>query len=86
MAAIEFVKDQRTKEPFPRTAKFTEKVIDSAFENGLVLYPGTGFVDGVNGDMVMVGPPLIIEENEIDEIIEILKKTFLKVEGGGKME
>jgi adenosylmethionine-8-amino-7-oxononanoate aminotransferase len=30
--------------------------------------------------MAMVGPPLIIEESQIDEIIEILKKTFLKVE------
>jgi adenosylmethionine-8-amino-7-oxononanoate aminotransferase len=76
MTAIEFVKDQKTKEPFPRSAKFAERVIDSAFENGLVLYPGTGFVDGVNGDMVMVGPPLIIEESQIDEVIEILKKTF----------
>ncbi|PIX22837.1 MAG: aspartate aminotransferase family protein, partial [Deltaproteobacteria bacterium CG_4_8_14_3_um_filter_45_9] len=76
MTAIEFVKDQKTKEPFPRTGRFTEKVVDLAFENGLVLYPGTGFVDGVNGDMVMVGPPLIIEEGQIDEIMEILKKTF----------
>jgi 4-aminobutyrate aminotransferase-like enzyme len=76
MTAIEFVKDQKTKEPFPRTAKFTERVIDLAFENGLVLYPGTGFVDGVNGDMVMVGPPLIIEDAQIDEIVDILKKTF----------
>ena len=80
MTAIEFVKDRKTKEPFPRSAKFTEKVIDSAFENGLVLYPGTGFVDGVNGDMVMVGPPLIIQEDQIDEIMEILKKTFSKIE------
>ncbi len=80
MTAIEFVKDQRTKEPFLRTKKFTERVIDLAFENGLVLYPGTGFVDGVNGDMVMVGPPLIIEEDQIDEIIDILKKTFSQME------
>jgi adenosylmethionine-8-amino-7-oxononanoate aminotransferase len=79
MTAIEFVKDQETKEPFPRTAKFTERVRDLAFENGLVLYSGTGFVDGVNGDMVMVGPPLIIEEYQIDEIIDILKKTFSKI-------
>lgn len=79
MTAIEFVKDQKTKEPFPRSAKFTEKVIDLAFENGLVLYPGTGFVDGVNGDMVMVGPPLIIQESQIDEIIEILQKTFSQI-------
>jgi adenosylmethionine-8-amino-7-oxononanoate aminotransferase len=80
MTAIEFVKDQKTKEPFLRTKKFTERVIDLAFENGLVLYPGTGFVDGVNGDMVMVGPPLIIEEGQIDEIIDILKKTFSQME------
>jgi len=80
MTAIEFVKDQKTKEPFPRSAKFTEKVIDLAFENGLVLYPGTGFVDGVNGDMVMVGPPLIIEDTQIDEIMDILKKTFFQME------
>jgi adenosylmethionine-8-amino-7-oxononanoate aminotransferase len=80
MTAIEFVKDQKTKEPFPRAAKFTEKVIDLAFGNGLVLYSGTGFVDGVNGDMVMVGPPLVIEESQIDEIIDILKKTFTKME------
>jgi adenosylmethionine-8-amino-7-oxononanoate aminotransferase len=80
MAAIEFVKNQKTKEPFPRGAKFTERVIDLAFDNGLVLYPGTGFVDGVNGDMVMLGPPLTIEENQIDEIIDILKKTFSKME------
>jgi hypothetical protein len=80
MTAIEFVKDQKTKEPFPRSAKFTEKVIDLAFENGLVLYPGTGFVDGVNGDMVMVGPPLIIEDTQIDEIMDILKKTFSQME------
>jgi adenosylmethionine-8-amino-7-oxononanoate aminotransferase len=80
MTAIEFVKDQKTKEPFPRTNKFTERMIDLAFENGLILYPGTGFIDGVNGDTVMVGPPLIIEEAQIDEIIDILEKTFSKME------
>jgi adenosylmethionine-8-amino-7-oxononanoate aminotransferase len=79
MTAIEFVKDQKTKEPFPRTEKVTEKVIDLAFENGLVLYPGTGFVDGGRGDMVMVGPPFVITEAQIDEIIEILKITLEKL-------
>ena len=77
MAAVEFVKDQRTKEPFQRSERFTERVVDLAFENGLVLYSGTGFVDGVNGDMIMLGPPFVIEENQVDEMIEILKKTFV---------
>lgn len=82
MTAIEFVKDQKTKEPFPRLDKFTERVIELAFEEGLVLYPGTGFVDGINGDMVMVGPPLIIEEAQIDEIMDILKNIFSCIEKG----
>ena len=79
MTAIEFVKDQKTREPFQRSERITEKVIDLAFENGLVLYPGTGFVDGVNGDMVMLGPPFVIEEVQIDEMMDILKKTFAKL-------
>ena len=82
MTAIEFVKDKKNKEPFPRSAKVTEKILDTAFEHGLVLYPGTGFVDGVNGDMVMVGPPFVIEEKEIDEILQILKTTLFEIEEG----
>lgn len=82
MTAIEFVKDPETKEPFPRTDRFSERIIELAFENGLVLYSGTGFVDGVNGDMVMIGPPMIIEENEIDEMISILEKVFVQIERG----
>jgi adenosylmethionine-8-amino-7-oxononanoate aminotransferase len=80
LTGIEFVRNRKTKEPFPRSLKVAEKVIDLAFANGLVLYPGTGFVDGVNGDLVMVGPPLIIEESQIGELIEILKRTFSQVE------
>ncbi len=83
MTAIEFVKDQETKEPFPRSAKFTERVIDLAFDHGLALYPSVGFVDGMNGDGVMVGPPFIIEEPQIDELIEILKATFSRLEKEG---
>ncbi len=82
MTAVEFVKDKKTKEPFPRSAKVTEKILDTAFEHGLVLYPGTGFVDGVNGDMVMVGPPFGVEEKEIDEILQILKTALSKIEEG----
>jgi adenosylmethionine-8-amino-7-oxononanoate aminotransferase len=37
-------------------------------------------VDGVNGDMVMIGPPFVVEEKEIDEILQILKTTLSKIE------
>jgi len=80
MTAIEFVKEKESKIPFPRTFHFTEKILEKAFERGLILYPSIGFVDGVNGDGVMVAPPFIIEEKEIDEIMNILQRVFAEVE------
>jgi len=64
MAGIEFVKDKATKEPFSRKLKITEKVIDQLFESGLVVYPAKGFVNGIDGDAIMVAPPLIVEEKK----------------------
>ena len=80
MTAIEFVKEKQTKVPFPRAFHFTEKILEKAFERGLILYPSIGFVDGVNGDGIMVSPPFIVEEGEIDEIINILQDVFKEVE------
>lgn len=80
MRAIEFVKEKESKIPFPRAFHFTEKILEKAFKSGLILYPSIGFVDGVNGDGVMVAPPFIIEEKEIDEIINILQRVFVEVE------
>jgi len=80
MTAIEFVKDKESKIPFPRAFHFTEKILEKAFDKGLILYPSMGFVNGINGDGVMVAPPFIIEEREIDEIVNILQTVFREVE------
>jgi len=80
MTAIEFVKDKESKIPFPRAFHFTEKILEKAFDKGLILYPSIGFVNGINGDGVMVAPPFIIEEREIDEIVNILQTVFREVE------
>ena len=79
MTAIEFVKDKENKVPFPRAFHFTEKILEESFEKGLILYPSKGFVDGVNGDAVMIAPPFVIEEKEIDEIVNILRAVFTEV-------
>ena len=34
----------------------------------------------MNEDMIMIGPPYIIEKKKIDEILQILKLTLAKVE------
>ena len=76
MIGIELVKDQKTKAPFEPEAKVKMKITELALEEGLVLYPGGGSVDGVRGDHILLAPPLTITENEIDLVFERLEKAI----------
>ena len=77
---IEFVKNKETKEPFSPELRFNGKVVDQCFVNGLLVYPGIGTVDGVRGDHIQVAPPLIINQDEINEIVRLLDKSISEVE------
>ena len=70
LLCLELVEDQETKRPFPRRAWVTEGVLDRAMELGLLLYPSTGNVDGVNGDYLLLGPPLTVLDDEVDLIVD----------------
>jgi adenosylmethionine-8-amino-7-oxononanoate aminotransferase len=50
MLGVEFVRDRTTKEPFDRGLRVAERVVEAAFERGLIVYPGIGNADGVRGD------------------------------------
>jgi hypothetical protein len=76
LAGIELVRDKTTKEPFPRSRRLAEEVAARAFDQGLIVYYGTGMANGIDGDTVVLGPPFIIEESEIAEIGSILERTF----------
>ncbi len=70
MVGIELVADRERKTPFPRADQVTERVVAAARERGLLLYSSTGHVDGVNGDLVMLGPPFVLSEEECGLIVE----------------
>ena len=70
LAGIEFVEDKHTRAPFPRAARFAEAFTEAAQEAGLIVWPNVGHADGVNGDLVVVAPPFVITETEIDEIVK----------------
>jgi adenosylmethionine-8-amino-7-oxononanoate aminotransferase len=80
MLGLEFVRDRTTKEPFPRELKVSERVVAAAFRRGLCVYPGSGTVDGVRGDHILVGPPLTIGEAELDLLVAILDEALTEVE------
>ncbi|KAF5253742.1 hypothetical protein FANTH_1434 [Fusarium anthophilum] len=73
---IEFVKDKKTKTPFDTKIRFGVKVQERAFQLGLAVYPGSGTADGKKGDHVIVSPPLTITEDEMDELLVLLKKAY----------
>jgi adenosylmethionine-8-amino-7-oxononanoate aminotransferase len=70
MIGVELVADRETKRPFARSEQTTERVLAAARENGLLLYSSTGHVDGTDGDLVMLGPPFTITEDEIGIVAE----------------
>ena len=54
--------------------------MDRCFENGLLVYPGSGTVDGIRGDHIQVAPPLVVDKEQIDEIVALLDKSIGEVE------
>ncbi|MCI0580586.1 MAG: aminotransferase class III-fold pyridoxal phosphate-dependent enzyme [Chloroflexi bacterium] len=70
--AIEWVKDRETKEPFPVKEGLAWKIWQRAFDLGLIVYYSQGCADGVNGDLTMIGPPLIITEEQVEELVSLL--------------
>jgi len=77
MAGVEIVADKGARRPFPRADKKAESVVASAFAHGLVVYPGTGCGDGTSGDLVMLAPPFVTSEGQIDEMAAILERTLV---------
>ena len=73
---IELVEDRDTRKPFPASELVARRIWKRAFEMGLVIYYSTGCVDGLSGDVVMLGPPLIISEGQIEEMVDLLKRAI----------
>jgi adenosylmethionine-8-amino-7-oxononanoate aminotransferase len=76
LACVELVQDRETQEPFPRSAQVTESVLQRAKENGLLLYPSTGNIDGTSGDYLLIGPPLTIIDDEVDLIVDRISSAL----------
>lgn len=78
---IEYVQDKASKQSFTPEAKFSTRMRDAAHSRGLAIYPGSGTVDGVHGDHSILAPPLTITEEELEEVVRLLKEAYDAVEG-----
>jgi adenosylmethionine-8-amino-7-oxononanoate aminotransferase len=80
MFGFELVKDQATKRPFESKQHVSRLFEIAAAKRGLVTYPCTGSIDGVLGDMVLLAPPLVIDESQINDVLNIIDASLGDVE------
>lgn len=70
--AIEMVADRDSKSPFPAEEQIAWRIWQRAFDLGLIAYYSQGCADGRDGDLLMLGPPLIATERQLDQMVERL--------------
>ena len=74
MGALEMVANKQSKAPFAGNLDVSERVSRQALRNGLICRP--------LGQAVILAPPFIIAEQQIDELFSILRRTLDEVHSG----
>ncbi|HQN11672.1 MAG TPA: aspartate aminotransferase family protein [Quisquiliibacterium sp.] len=73
--AIELVADRADKTPFDPARKLHARIKAQAMARGLMTYPMGGAVDGARGDHVLLAPPFIATDADLDRIVERLAEA-----------
>jgi len=71
MVGIELVKDKRTKRPYAPKEKIGQRVILEARKRGVVIRP--------LGDVIVLMPPLAIDENTLIELVDVTYRSIEKI-------
>ncbi|MDF2235067.1 aspartate aminotransferase family protein [Albimonas sp. CAU 1670] len=75
LTAFELMADRETKAPLPAHLNAHQRLVDLAYERGLIVY-SRRTRDGVEGDHILVCPPLILNADHLDEIVEGLDASL----------
>jgi adenosylmethionine-8-amino-7-oxononanoate aminotransferase len=78
MAAVEIVGDRASRMPYPRTARTAQRIQAEALKRGVIVYASGGQVDG-DGDLIMLGPPLAITREQVDDAVSALGDAIAAV-------
>ena len=69
---IELVQDRASKQTFDPVLSLHARIKREAMARGLMVYPMGGTIDGRQGDHVLLAPPFIISDDELDQLTERL--------------
>ena len=73
---IEIVEDRASRKPFDPKLRMHARVKRKAMQAGLMCYPMGGTIDGVQGDHVLLAPPFIVDETQLDELVDKLSTAI----------
>ena len=73
---LELVEERGSKRPFAPQRRLAARIKDAAFDEGLICYPMGGTRDGYRGDHVLLAPPFIISEAQIEELSGKLQRAI----------
>jgi len=57
-----------SRDPFPPQGRVANRVLGAALKRGLCFYPATGMAGERGGDAIMIAPPFVIGDSEVDFI------------------
>ena len=75
LAAFELMADRHTKDPLPAHLNAHARLVDIAYDNGLIIY-SRRTRGGTSGDHFLVCPPMIVTEAQLDDIIQRLDQSL----------
>lgn len=75
LTAFEFVADRETMAPLPPKLEAHARLVELAYERGLIIY-SRRTRGGTAGDHFLIAPPLIITEDQIGEMMAILRDAL----------
>lgn len=78
LLAFEFMADRDSKTPLPACLNAHQRLVDIAYEMGLIVY-SRRTRNGIEGDHIMVCPPLIMTEQHLDEITQTLDAALTRL-------
>ena len=73
---VELVRDRSGKLPFDPAHRLHARIKREAMARGLMVYPMGGTVDGRHGDHVLLAPPFIASESDLEAIVERLHQAI----------
>jgi adenosylmethionine-8-amino-7-oxononanoate aminotransferase len=76
---IEFVADRTTQRPFHPSDTVARRLTSAALRRGLLVYPSTGCAGPEGGDALLLGPPFVVSQSQLDEIVGVLAATVAEV-------